>query len=118
MVLVSAAWALFTVVFFVNEQSSSYYDNIDLDSVELDRKLRDKKGFVNHPGNPEHYVYANYDKSPRRNPNSPGEQGVAVFVDSWEKGKEKEGYEQHSFNRYVSDKISLERNLRDYRNSK
>ena len=117
-VLVSAVWVLFTIVFFANEQSSSYYDNIDLDSVELDRKLRDKRGFANHRGNPEQYVYASYDKTPHRSPNNPGELGVAVFAESWEQDKEKEGYDQHSFNRFLSDKISLERNLRDYRITK
>lgn len=117
--LASAVWILFTVAFIVNERnSSSYYDNIDLNSVELDRKLRNKRGFVKHPGNSDQYVYANYEKTPHRNPNNPGELGVAVFVQAWEKEKEKEGYDQHSFNRFVSDKISLERNLGDYRNSK
>ena len=118
-IFVSALWILFTVGFFVNERNSkSYYDNIDFNSVELDRKLRDKRGFGKHPGNAAHYVYADYDKTPHRNPNKPGELGVAVHADSWEKDKEKEGYTQHSFNRIVSDKISLERNLRDFRNSK
>lgn len=118
-VFVFALWLLLTVGFFVNERNSdSYYDNIDLNSVELDRKLREKKGFSNYQGNTAHYVYANYDKTPHRNPNEPGELGVAVYADSWEKEKENEGYTQHSFNRLVSDKISLQRNLRDYRNSK
>lgn len=118
-IIVSASWILFTIAFFINERSSSsYYDNIDFSSIELDRKLRRKRGFMRHPGNSDRYVYANYDKTPRRNPNKPGELGVAVFVQTWEKEKEKEGYDQHSFNRYVSDKISLERNLQDYRNTK
>ena len=118
-ILASALWILFTVAFFVNERrSSAYYDNIDFDSVELDRKLRNKRGFARHPGNTAHYVYADYDKTPRRNPNKPGELGVAAYSESQDKDKEKQGYEEHSFNRFVSDKISLERNLRDFRNSK
>lgn len=66
----------------------------------------------------EGYVYATYDKTPDRNPDKPGEWGAGVTLNFLEKEKEKEGYAGYAFNRAASDKISLERNLLDLRNSK
>ncbi|XP_002167311.3 polypeptide N-acetylgalactosaminyltransferase 13 isoform X1 [Hydra vulgaris] len=46
----------------------------------------------------------------------PGELGTGVTVEENEKEKEKLGYEKHAFNQLVSDKISIHRSLKDYRN--
>ena len=46
----------------------------------------------------------------------PGELGTGVTAQESEKEKEKLGYEKHAFNQLVSDKISIHRSLKDYRN--
>lgn len=63
-------------------------------------------------------VSANYDRTPDRNPDKPGEWGAGVTLNFLEKRQESEGYKEHAFNRVVSDKISIQRNLLDNRNSK
>ena len=63
-------------------------------------------------------VSANYDKTPDRNPDKPGEWGAGVTLNFLEKRQESEGYKDHAFNRVASDKMSVERNLLDNRNSK
>ena len=60
--------------------------------------------------------YALYDKSPQMRRTQPGYMGSGVKVKKSEKKSEDEGYKKHSFNQLVSDKISLERSLPDYRN--
>lgn len=73
---------------------------------------------VNSAGNEAIYNLLMYDKTPDRNPNKPGEWGVGVSLNFLEKKREEQGFNDHAFNRVVSDKISLERNLPDVRNSK
>lgn len=63
-------------------------------------------------------VYANYDSTPDRNPDKPGEWGTGVTLNFVEKKEEQKGYDRYAFNRVASDKISLQRNLLDVRNSK
>lgn len=64
-------------------------------------------------------VLANYEHAlVKRNPLLPGELGRGVAVGPGEKEKEKLGYERHAFNQLVSDKISIHRSLKDYRNEK
>jgi len=59
-----------------------------------------------------------YDVTPNRNPQKPGEWGVAVSLNFLEKKREEQGFKDHAFNRVASDKISVERSLPDMRNSK
>ena len=64
---------------------------------------------------------ANYEKLVgNRDKRLPGElgQGVVVNGSVAEKAIERIGYERHAFNQLVSDRISLFRTLRDYRNQK
>ena len=68
--------------------------------------------------NGEQFVLAMYDKTPDRNPDKPGEWGAAVSLNFIEKRGEAEGFKEHAFNRVASDKVSLQRNLVDVRNSK
>ncbi|XP_048579624.1 polypeptide N-acetylgalactosaminyltransferase 13 isoform X2 [Nematostella vectensis] len=66
----------------------------------------------------ENYVLAMYDRTPHRNPNKPGEMGQAVTLNFMEKKNEEAGYAMHAFNLAASDKVSIQRNLVDVRNSK
>ena len=62
--------------------------------------------------------YADYEhKLVHRDPSLPGEMGRGYDVPDEEKEKEKEGYEKHAFNQYVSDMISIHRSLEDFRNA-
>lgn len=62
--------------------------------------------------------YADYEhKLVYRDPSLPGEMGRGYDVPDEEKEKEKEGYEKHAFNQYVSDMISIHRSLEDFRNA-
>jgi len=54
-----------------------------------------------------------------RTAKSPGELGRGYKVTSKvDKEREKKGYDKHAFNEVVSDKISIYRRLKDYRNDK
>ena len=64
------------------------------------------------------YSLLMYDVTSDRNPDRPGEWGAAVFLNFLEKKREQQGFSDHAFNRVASDKISVERNLLDVRNSK
>ena len=46
----------------------------------------------------------------------PGEQGAAVILSANEESKKHELYKVNGFNAYVSDKISMDRALKDIRN--
>ena len=59
-----------------------------------------------------------YDVTPNQNLQRPGEWGAAVSLNFLEKKREEQGFSDHAFNRVASDKISVERNLLDMRNSK
>ena len=63
-------------------------------------------------------IIANYDKTPNGDPLDPGEGGKAVRISKLDKEEEDAGYEQHAFNRLASDRISLERSLKDVRSSR
>lgn len=69
------------------------------------------------PGDSTIYNLLMYDNTPDRNPDKPGEWGAAVSLNFLEKKREERGFSDHAFNRVASDKISLERNLPDVRNS-
>lgn len=73
---------------------------------------------VSNAGDATIYNLLMYDKTPDRNPDKPGEWGAGVSLNFLEKKREEQGFSDHAFNRVVSDKISLERNLPDVRNSK
>ena len=54
-----------------------------------------------------------------RDPRLPGERGNGYTISSaskLDKEREKHGYDKHAFNQLVSDRISLYRSLKDYRN--
>ncbi|XP_057294037.1 polypeptide N-acetylgalactosaminyltransferase 13-like isoform X2 [Hydractinia symbiolongicarpus] len=61
---------------------------------------------------------ADYDVSPRMRPFEAGYMGKGVDIKYFNKYREKVGYTQHAFNLLASDKISLQRKLRDYRNQR
>lgn len=61
---------------------------------------------------------ADYDVSPRMRPFEAGYMGKGVDIKYFNKYREKLGYTQHAFNLLASDKISLQRKLRDYRNQR
>lgn len=64
-------------------------------------------------------VFANYEHiRAKRDFSLPGELGKGYSVGKEEKEKEKQGYERHAFNQIVSEKISIYRSLKDYRNKK
>lgn len=73
---------------------------------------------VSNAGDVTIYKLIMYDKTPDRNPDKPGEWGAGVTLNFLEKKREEQGFSDHAFNRVVSDKISLERNLPDVRNAK
>lgn len=73
--------------------------------------------FEDHHNSADDYLVM-YDNTPDRNPDKPGEWGAGVSLNFLEKKREEQGFSDHAFNRVVSDKISLERNLLDVRNSK
>ena len=70
------------------------------------------------PGDGAIYNLVMYDKTPDRNSDKPGEWGAGVSLNFLEKKREEQGFSDHAFNRVASDKISVERNLPDVRNSK
>lgn len=62
--------------------------------------------------------FANYDPiSEGRDKSLPGELGEGHTAGKHEKEREEEGYDRHAFNQLVSDKISIYRSLKDYRNN-
>lgn len=73
---------------------------------------------VSNTGDVTVYNMLMYDRTPDRNSDKPGEWGAGVTLNFLEKKREQQGFSDHAFNRVVSDKISLERNLPDVRNSK
>ena len=62
---------------------------------------------------------ANYEnpKWTKRDNSLPGEMGKGYTVAKEDKDKEKLGYQRHAFNQLVSDRISIYRSLKDYRNN-
>ena len=70
------------------------------------------------PGEGTIYNLLMYDATPDRDTDRPGEWGAGVSLNFLEKKREEQGFSDHAFNRVASDKISVERNLRDVRNSK
>lgn len=87
-------------------------------NIETSEKYLVLKSDLNSPQDDMRLAFASYDKTPDRNPDKPGEQGGGVTLNFLEKRQEGEGYKEHAFNRVASDKISVQRNLLDYRNSK
>ena len=61
---------------------------------------------------------ANYDMTPEGKSVSLGEGGTGVIVPFVQMTAQKSGYKQHGFNQAASDRISLQRSLKDYRNYK
>ena len=61
---------------------------------------------------------ANYDITPEGKDTGLGEKGTGVIVPFLQMTAQKSGYKQHGFNLVASDRISLQRSLKDYRNYK
>lgn len=110
--LSSVAWLYLAsyYLFTIDATSSRDYDNLARSGHFTQRYLNAKTLNVS--------VLANYDNTPDRNPDKPGEWGAGVTLNFLEKKQEKKGYDGYAFNRVASDKISLQRNLVDVRNSK
>ena len=105
-ILTSTVWIyLATYYMFAGNMQTT---NENLEQLESDKT----------PQNEVKFTLAGYDVSPDRNPDKPGEWGAGVTLNFLEKRQESEGYKEHAFNRIVSDKISVQRNLLDNRNSK
>lgn len=102
-----ASYYLFTI----DTSQANEYDNLEHIGHLTQVSLRNAKTL-------NISMLANYDLTPDRNPDKPGEWGAGVTLNFIEKKQEKKGYEGYAFNKVASDKISLERNLVDVRNSK
>ena len=100
-VVTSSVWIYLAAYFIFT------YDDVDVDA-EMRNSAHDEWT----------YSLLMFDRTPQRNSDKPGEWGVGVSLNILEKKREEQGFKDHAFNRVVSDKISLERNLPDFRNSK
>ena len=69
------------------------------------------------PGTKLKNVLGNYEPDPPPPREGPGENGVPVKTRGEEAAKVEEKIREYGFNQYVSDMISLDRNIPDLRNS-
>ena len=79
----------------------------------FDDKIAARQVTINLPG---HRSVYDVSKNVNNNPTGKGEMGMAAFLDTEEEKKYAESiFTNHSFNSFLSDKISLDRTMKDVR---